>query len=463
MRLTEKMDDIEKIILDFNAPFTENIIKSILLLIQYLNNNDLSDDNQISNVDIINLNKTLMENQGDHIESLILSSIPQKNADFSLFAIYFGDSWTSLVFYINESKIYAKYNDSSGNIIPDLLEKVLNDLQSNGIIDAWEDCQTTIPGGRSNDSGPKTIRNLLEMVYKPDIPLKNIEMPLKYYEILRISYVLCHVFIDMLDTLETRTYLSDLLQTTHNSSDVEHRIDWLKGVVKDLCLRIKDNNPSPNYARVLNTCEEALKNLSVTSSTFDQDTIPQHAKELEISDTNLISKDEEQHKYNSLESNDLDDSISPLKLDSSEDYSNIVTAGTRSKDLSGSRIDFASALAQTSPARIETAFLNLGKIIHDTDSNLTNNTSSIPIQTKSASFDATVDRTPPFSQRFTTTRSFSGVTITNEIDDSHYQDDDMMHTVNLESTLRGNHHDDIEQNSNFKSLAGEVSSVCKTH
>lgn len=579
MKRTDKTDDIEKIILDFNAPFTESIIKSILLLMQYFNNNNLSIDNQISHVEVINIDKSLStEDQQDFLESLILSSIPQENLSFSLFAIYFKDRWNSFVTYNNENKICAKYNDSRGNKAPNLLTKVLNGLQSDGIIDMWEDCKTTIPGGRSNDSGPKTIRNLLEMVYKPTNPLKSLEMPLKYYEILRISYVICYLFVEILDTLEIRAYLSDLLQTTHNLPDIENKIDWLEKLIKDLCLSIKDNNPPPNYAKVLNACEEALKHLSETPRFFDQDPIPQDIKERTATDINLlytqtfskmdnIDLEEEKKGHIFLESDDLDDSISPLRLEAFENSSHTLSTRTGSKDFITSHIDSTSILSQTSPARIETDSLHLGKVTRNIAPGL-GNTTPAPIQEKSASFDETIGRAPPFGTRFISTRSLSAGVIEEPFDikstfgipktsndkdaasdtrdvvpafsesgpksskiksaslkstlsdlspskilkkysssipeiskplldeslsqsrdidiltqslnlstnplfmqttdsmDSYKDDNDMLRTVNLASTSRGNYqdlHDDIEKDSSSKSLIGETSSICKTH
>lgn len=581
MRLTDKIDDIEKIILDFNAPFTESIIKSILLLMQYFNNNNLSIDNQISHIEVINIEEGLStQDQQEYLENLILSSITQENLSFSLFAIYFKGGWNSFVTYTNENKIYAQYNDPRGNKAPDLLKKVLNGLQSDGIIDTWEDCRTTIPGGRSNDSGPKTIKNLLEMVYRPTDSLKSLEMPLKYYEILRISYVICHIFVEILDTLEIRAYLSDLLQTTHNLPDIEHKVDWLEELIKDICLTIKENNPPPNYAKVLNACEEALKHLSETPGFFDQDPIPQNIKERTATDINLlytqtfskmgnISLEEEKKDHISLESDDLDDSISPLTLEAFDNSSHTLTTRTGSKDFITSYTDPTSTLSQTSPARIETDSLHLGKVTHNIAPGLSNTTPT-PIPKKSASFDETIGHTPPFGTRFISTRSLSTGAIeepfdikstsgtprtsndkdttlderdivhafsesgpksskiksislkstlsdlspsrilkkysssipeiskplldeslsqSREIDiltqslnlstnplfmqttdsmDNYKADDDMLRTVNLAATLRGNaqdFHDDIEieKDSSSKSLIGETSSICKTH
>lgn len=427
MRLTDKIDDIERIILDFNAPFTESIIKSILLLMQYFNNNNLSIDNQISNVEIISIDEGLSsQDQQDSLENLILSSIPQENLSISLFAIYFKDHWNSFVTYNNENKIYAKYNDSRGNKAPDLLKKVLSGLQSDGIIDMWEDCRTTIPGGRSNDSGPKTIRNLLEMVYKPTDLLKNSEMPLKYYGILRISYVICYLFVEILDTLETRAYLSDLLQTTHNLPDIEHKIDWLEELIKDICLSIKDNNPPPNYAKILNACEEALKDLSSTPGFFDQDPIPQNIKERTATDINLlytqtlskidnISLEGAKKDRISLEPYDLDESISPLRLEAFENSSHTLSTRTGSKDFITSHTNPTSILNQTSPARIETEALHLGKVTRNIAPGLSN-TTPVPIREKSASFDETIGHAPPFGTRFISTRSLSAGVIEEPFD-----------------------------------------------
>ncbi|AVP87558.1 hypothetical protein phytr_6170 [Candidatus Phycorickettsia trachydisci] len=415
--MQQKIDDLETIILNFDSPFTENTIKSILKLIQYLNNNNLSNDNQISHLEIIKLDEELsFEDQQKNLETLILSSAPQEDSSFALFAIYFNNNWNSLVTYINENKMYAKYNDpTSGNQAPEVLAEVLNNLQSDGSIETWEDCRTMIPGGRPNDSGSKTIRNLLEMVYKPVNPLNNVEMPLKYYELLRISYVICHIFIEILDTPEIRTYLSDMLYKTHNIDNIEHKTDWLEEIIKDICLALKDHNPSENYTKILNDCEEGLERLTNTPSSFIQDQIPELVKEQTFNDINLLYTQkfstmnsidlEEKKDYIHAESENLDYSISPLNPDIPSDIF-LAPAISGSKEFIDSDTNMKSTLNKVSPSKIESNTTNPEKLINNTIPSPSNNTL---IRTQTVNFDDSTDMVSSLDPEFSSTKSFSKV------------------------------------------------------
>jgi len=391
--MRKQIDEIEKIILDFNSPFTESNMKSILILIQYFSNHHLSNHNKISNIAIINIDEDLSNpDQQNDLEDLIISSMPKEDLSFSLFAVYFQDHWNSFVTYSNQNKIYAKYNDSRGNQAPEILKKALDNLHSKGTIEDWEDCKTIIPGGRSNDSGSKSIINMLETVYKPGHTLKNLEMPLKYYEILRISYVIYHVSIEIFITPEIRQYLLGMLQMTHNLSDIADKTDWLEEMIKNVCIALKDTNPSLNYVKILNICQEALEHLSPSSSLLKQDMIEQYIPDHTITEASslysqtfsktLSLNPEKQYKTHAFnESDDLDYSISPV-LDIHNDQDGVTN-------------------------QIQTKLMHPKKVTDKIPPNLSNNT---PIQTRAASFDETTNRISPFGDKeFSLIRSCSEV------------------------------------------------------
>jgi len=502
--MKQKIDDLEKIIINFDSPFTDNTIKSILKLIQYLNNHNLSNDNQISNFEVISIDEELcFEDQQKNLETLILSSIPQENFSFSLFAIHFKDHWNSFITYFHEEKVHAKYNDPQGNQIPEILVEVLNTLQSDGVIETWEDCRTIIPGGRLNDSGPKTIRNLLEMVDKPDHFLNNTEMPMKYYEILRISYVICHIFIEILDTSEIRTYLSEMLHNTHTIQNIEHKTDWLEEMIKDVCLGLKDKNLSENYTQVLNACEEGLKHFSTTPSSFTQEQISECLEEQTFKDINLLYTQkfstmnsidlEEKEDYISSESENLNHNISSLNLDISSNSFvaptingskylidsdiNTNSDGTTLESCDIQNTSYSQKILNNKTAAFETC--NQGKQKDgETRSADPQNTSSDLALSKLLKQHSSI---APYTSEELLDGSISqsqDLYVTQSLDFIHYPPlrmqttdsiandkvNDDMHSINLDSSVQGNaldSHNTTEKDNELKPLLGE--NICKTH